>query len=603
MYRFLTLCFLLYSSFAFSNFCSSGVDEEMSGCNELITKVYDSIYSHLAEGCDCEAPRSQRVQNLFICLKNNCTSHCKAQVSQQMYGCEKVKSKEGENCEENCTKDCRYDLDNNAEAKQNCVRENKQIVAEKLMEICDGSRPDALICPGGDTRENHNCGETCKSVVNQQINGLDSNCGDITVQNGINNCLGTIQAGSTLPQTPSQLPKDFAWQKCDFGMPCAQRIERMFNTVFQQCNNLKEKATICCDDPVKCVEADSANKALFTDLSSAPAGMAEKCRLIKETFGDVGNVGQKMANQCRDKASACVQTCGEQIADNFRSEFHQTCAFDILKEETYDRTKHTCSPHLVKTYAQKYRDELAPLIAQCELAGSKSKDLAQSADNILKSALSASQCEEQARGGVDFPAPDPGKPRQAGAFATDAADGNASALPVEPTLTWRDSGKKDQPMRGSEGGGASPSRSLSAAEGLSEDIEWSQQRPGSKQSSRGSSNRAGSSKNGREVIGGGGADSAGAVGRKLQGKGKKPGDISGKAGEGAEEEEIDKLSQRQFAKTGGKKQNTRPSWDQIKPRNNLNTRISSFGSPHDDIFKRISNRIVVLCREEKLHCP
>ena len=41
------------------------------------------------------------------------------------------------------------------------------------------------------------------------------------------------------------------------------------------------------------------------------------------------------------------------------------------------------------------------------------------------------------------------------------------------------------------------------------------------------------------------------------------------------------------------------SWDKIKP-DNVHKRVSSFGSLHDDIFKRISDRIFVMCSTDKL---
>jgi hypothetical protein len=393
-------------------------------------------------------------------------------------------------------------------------------------------------------------------------------------------------------------------------MPCAQRIESVFNTVLQQCNNFKVQATLCCDDPVKCVDTGKVNSTLFSDLSSSSTGIAEKCRLIKETFGEVGNVGQKMADQCRGKASACVQNCGEQISNSFRNAFYQECTFDILKEETYDPAKHTCSPDLVKTYIKKYKEELATLLAQCEVEGKKSNNLAQSADSVLKSALSAAQCEEQARGGLDIPIPTstPAGTGQAGVLSSNPKGTAIGAIGGinEPTLTWKDPGKKDKLMGSNEGGGASSSRSLSAGEGLSENIEGAQQSPGLATLNKEGISKKGEGK-GEQVIGGGGAGSVAstAAGQlKLKGEeaGKKPVGKDGKAGEGTTEE-IDKLSQRQFAKTERKNQKNSPYWTRIKPRQNLNTRISAFGSPHDDIFKRISDRITLLCRREKLYCP
>ena len=41
------------------------------------------------------------------------------------------------------------------------------------------------------------------------------------------------------------------------------------------------------------------------------------------------------------------------------------------------------------------------------------------------------------------------------------------------------------------------------------------------------------------------------------------------------------------------------SWDKIKPAN-IHKQVSSFGSAHDDIFKRISDRFTILCIEKEI---
>lgn len=586
-------------------------------CSNYEAKIATFVHLHICDNCT-----GDNIPGFVSCLEDACTSYCEEQVSSAMNACassvdfgKQVNSL----CKTKCSGNYIYypNPDEFNDAKQACTRENKKTLADQLTNYCNTTKvqavsnlkPGALICPGGDA-SNPKCEEFCtRQVQNYLKQGCNS---DITTKTGFEGCWKALRDqinNQSLPEDPAQLVKrGFSWQKCAFGMPCAQRIESVFNTALQQCNNLKAQATLCCDDPVKCVDAGKANKALFSDLSSASTGMAEKCRLIKETYGEVGNVGQKMAAQCRGKASACVQSCGEQISNNFRNIFHQECTFDILKEETYDPAKHTCSPDLVKTYIKKYKEELVTLLAQCEVEGKKSDNLAQSADSVLKSALSAAQCEEQARGGVNIPSPSPaGGAGQAGTFSS-----NTEGTPIgginEPTLTWKDPGKKDKPLMGGAGGGASSSRSLSAgggpSEGISEGIEGAaKQRPG-----LATSNKKGTFKKGEQVMGGGGAGSAAsstvAGAGSLKGKeaGKKPGGKDGKAGEGTKEE-IDKLSQRQFAKTAGNNQKGKPHWTRIKPRQNLNTRVSSFGSPHDDIFKRISNRITVLCRQEKLYCP
>ncbi len=63
-----------------------------------------------------------------------------------------------------------------------------------------------------------------------------------------------------------------------------------------------------------------------------------------------------------------------------------------------------------------------------------------------------------------------------------------------------------------------------------------------------------------------------------------------------------KLGLREFSKVKNSQQvkNTGLSLRDIQSIRNLNTKVSSFGSPHDDIFKRISNRIILLCRTDQI---
>ncbi len=63
-----------------------------------------------------------------------------------------------------------------------------------------------------------------------------------------------------------------------------------------------------------------------------------------------------------------------------------------------------------------------------------------------------------------------------------------------------------------------------------------------------------------------------------------------------------KLGLREFSKTKNSQQvkNTGLSLKDIQSIRNINTKVSSFSSPHDDIFKRISNCIELLCRTDRI---
>ncbi len=107
-----------------------------------------------------------------------------------------------------------------------------------------------------------------------------------------------------------------------------------------ECENLKTKATVCCEDPLKCVDKTSAGLFINTGVNTA-GGMADICQTAKERFGDMRNAGQKMAEQCRSSATACTKAC--KTADKIRTKCHEICNFDLLKENNYNHKTHTCS--------------------------------------------------------------------------------------------------------------------------------------------------------------------------------------------------------------------------------------------------------------------
>lgn len=561
---------------------------------------------------DCSCSQNDRNEGKVIdCIQRACRDACEQHINEKAGYCRNISS---ENFCRKCFSD-KYSVFNPEDrdlqtAKQVCARENNEKIRKSLWEKCKRHRPENLICPGGTDIRDHNCEKSCqRSITSQKVENLLDNKCDLTTNDGYEGCRKDLESLTALPKDPDQLPQGFSWQKCALNMRCAQEIEYAFNNALESCNNVKAQAALCCNDPVKCVEAGNASKALFMNSEADWGGMADKCRQIKETFSDVGSLGQKMASQCRDSASACVETCSEKIDSGFRQLFYQTCTFDILKETAYNPAQHTCSRGLIGKYAQKTKDELVSLIAQCESDGQKSNNLAQSAKSVLKSALSAAQCEEQARGGVDpSQLETPDGIRGAGPTSSNTRGSGASVGVPDASLTpWSERRRKDQ-IRRDEGGSSaarSSSQSLSTKdssgdEGSDPKVQAAQQ-----------ANRAGSSKkeetgNAAEASHTGSVTTIGAGGRLLKGIEKKAGDTNEKAGEEAGVEK-DELSFRQFAGAKGKNQKpssgSEPSWAKIKPRQNLNTRISSFGSPHDDIFKRISNRIIVLCRQEKLYCP
>ena len=170
---------------------------------------------------------------------------------------------------------------------------------------------------------------------------------------------------------------------------------------------LKAKATICCEDPLKCAEAGSSD--LFKSSGSLAGGITENCQRIQEQLKNVGSATQQMAEKCKSIASSCVQVCTQQISNNFLTVFNQYCTFDLSTEQTYDSNKHTCAEDLISNYVKEYAEKLAPVPGQCELVGQKSEQLKQSAEEMLRSSASAQKCAEQASVGSSESEPSPTK--------------------------------------------------------------------------------------------------------------------------------------------------------------------------------------------------
>ena len=269
------------------------------------------------------------------------------------------------------------------ELTENCYNQIRQIQAQK---------PGAeLVCPEGD------CNGFCESAAQSQDM---RSCSGITNEQGYESCLegSARQLSQSLPQgNPARLPEGFAWENCDLGKFCEQSLQIVFNKTVMECSALKEQAVTCCEKPLEC--ADQNSLKLFAKPGAGPAGdIAKICRTAKEKLGNIGDTGQKMAEKCRNSAVHCGRACGQKTGQMTQS-FYEVCAFDLSKEQAYDPAQHTCSKSMIEKYITAYREQLSPVFSSCETTGLKSKVLAQSAEEILKSALSALRCEQQAGGG------------------------------------------------------------------------------------------------------------------------------------------------------------------------------------------------------------
>ena len=462
------------------------------------------------------------------------------------------------------------------------------------------------------------------------------------------------------------------------GTECEQKIADAFSKATTECNNLKDKAILCCDEPLKCTDEetqkllDSINKQ-----GASSSGISENCRKVKEKFSDIGNIVQKMAAKCDTIISSCKEHCNTQITETVPSVFNKYCSLDLNTEVSYDHNEHTCSEDLINNYVGKYIKELAPIPAQCESKQEKANQMAQSGEEVLKSALSAAKCEEQARGGQP-----PSNDTQANTGAGGTMKGPMASPPVpEDDLhsaslpggtkgrayeqglengvsdesgggsTWsaKAAQSKQSPGQSTAASRALPSKTGSPnnknanskniaetdpknpkdiAENKSDEKSKDIENDDSKVSDKNIAENDPKNIDKKEQASQSKEKKAKEASNKTKKKGffsklkalfskDKERDVASnkdnptkkdqkkeqkkEAAKKDKKNKKDGISLRKFTKADAKKEQKKiPHWTQIKPQSNIHAKTSKYGSPHDNIFKRISTRITFMCRTDRI---
>ncbi len=560
---------------------------------------------------------------LNSCLTEACNKNCKNKTTAKMYECaddtisatqtiNTIKNKCKQSCSQNEYGDYNFSDDNTVQ--QTCANENKNKLADNLKKTCKDELPDQLICPGGNS-SNNNCEQYCTNEANKQIINNIQSCNSITTKGEFDNCQKQLQAQIKIPKKATDLPKDkdFAWQECASGMECESRLQVSFDTALQACQNIKSNALICCGENLsKCIASDFGKEAnLFKGTSSITA----LCQKIKKEISNTKNIIQKISSQCQTDSSSCVQLCSAQIKDTAHSAFWDMCAFDLNEDQKYTHGTHTCSESLINKYTNYYKAKLAPILTECESANSKSQQQAQvTTEELLKSALSASNCTQQVSGGENslFNS-NLGESNQA-EHATNTADSHLpetdTAAPTNANVNKRKSSSgatvgSGGGSRFSKASGRVSFRSPSGDSKLSSSSDSSNKITSDKSSaSSGAPPGKGVTQN--DTLSAAPSRAQADAGSDDKGQ-KKPSKLSpDKQKKGKTKDKEENMNNHSLAsslKTGNRRpQSTKLSWDRIKHHKNINARMNAFGSPHSNIFKNISNRIFSMCKTEKINC-
>ncbi len=608
----LFLMILLFSNPA-NPFAQGGsLPSREEGLENECAKAEDLIQGQVPQHCRCENPNINP-KDVKPCV--NCTKQCRSSLKNAT-ACNNINPTD---CESSCVEPSfSFNQEGTAfsNAIQRCTTDNEQRLKQDLLNQCNQIIKDLnerkgaeLVCPGG-----------CDLFCSNQVARVEK-CGeDVITSDGSKQCLQRFsqQIASNLPSDPNNLPGGFTWkhknEKCDLGQECELSIEIAFNNSLKICKQLKKKAELCCKDPLKCIEGGGIRKRLFTNVGPLEGGdISAQCLLLKQKLTSAGNLGHQLAGQCRRRASSCVSGCNSQMEGEFLSLFETYCAFDLKVASAYNPRIHTCSEELISKYSGLYTQNYLIIPQACEQEGNKSQKMSQNAEEILKSALSAAKCVEEARG-----------------HTTGTPDGRASdnreASPpnqignTKAGVTFQVHGVPEKVnMHGAPKGsgvvddssfGRRPGANTGGGGGGKESSSSSSAFSSSKNSKDSMFREVGSSNAGKSGTGAvyGGGPVLGGASHLLKGnrasldtkrenqRAKSPDKKEGKEGK-------DKEALREFAKTGeGSGKDSYSFWKKLPSRELPNNKISSYGSPHDDIFKRISNRFDFLCRTEKISC-
>ena len=608
------LCILLYSNLVLAGECSvppcyttEGEEITHSPCKQNKDKIQQRLGANISlERCTCSLDNPTALDQ---CAARKCNVYCKGEISAKVHGCTNTKNQETKRI---CQTKCNNVVFNNSQSfrindiitqlKPACTKENK----DTLIAECKNSRPSQLICPGGDST-NHNCDHHCQQITNSaQITNALHQCINTTTQNGFKACQENLAAQIKLPQSASELSenKGFAWQSCTMGADCEHRIQAAFDSALQECQNIKTQSLVCCGNDLSQCAVSSTGRELATATTSSITSL---CQQIKKDSSNINNLVQKVSYQCQTGALSCVQSCDTKIKNTVYPLFLETCSYDLEHDSSYERSRHTCSEDLINKYTGLFAGKLSPILSECQSANSQSQQQAQATTKeLIKSILSAGRCTQQASGGTSLFASPFGDSGQTGDNANIANNNSPN-----PTNKNSPSVKKNKKRSGGwvatysgSGGNNRFNRDSRTSFRSSSDTFEDSAAESSQARKSADSGAAGKalSQNGTPTTSSG--NPANADSKKQANK--KPDPLSDKQKDKTKNKE--KLGNNNLltgsVKTANNRQpqsihNNKVSWDQIK---HSNIRIDAFGSPHSNIFKRISDRIFSLCKTDKLDC-
>ena len=589
-----------------------------------------------------------------------CNSRCRSYIQVTNNGCSTTIGLD--QCEDICkspdvlqhtgfiTLDFFQAIETNIRDRSECMAKSKKRFVERYKEKCEEKIKEisaqhnrTLLCKGNATKNKPGCDEYCKKRGNRHHGSKlkPDEVANIYNPRSLNNMnyLALVATSTVLDPkimknveqfisgngviTQAAQQEGVHWLcKKGAGMACELRLNEALNNAVKSCADLQTQAQECCHNPEQCAGGGLANA--FGSLGKMHVGLStlkgrkEFCQAVEQAHGMYGGMQGAMAAQCQNRANTCTRECNQYV-DAVLQAFKTACNYNPHSKGIYNVNKHSCDQDLFKYYMAIYNGKnekqikIANVPKECQSTGRESNRRIQDMNTNLATSLLASvdECGQESKDwessenpelpdpsgttpqgpagpGIQIPnVPVPNVNLGGGGDSKDKKKTSALPFPENPSVQEAANPFETEPELGEgepvEGKGTGRMGGLlggSGSGGGGFGLGGGGGSPG-KRNNRGGSP---SEKKKKILFGYKGGKFAGYSG----------GSGSSSAGGGSRGRSSRSI-------TSSKRKTL--DLDKLFPKGKqLNHKIGKYGSPHDNIFKRMSDRIQWMCRTNKLNC-
>ena len=614
-------------------------------------------------GESCYADIEQLVRK--VQQQQQCQTLCEGYIGKTTKGCPSI-PQHGDGCEGICSRYApdtnrglaslefyKFIEDKWSQKRSYCFNEVKTQFVKKYLDQCASkisnlsskkceSKEAVLLCGENANKDQPQCKQWCKKkaqeVADEKIDDqidvakifheddYDPPLSYVVLNKPPNELAEKELSQLEIVDNSGNLPEGFrCWEMCKVNnnQACEAKLKSAISEAVEICGDLQSEAHKCCHSPEKCVGGGLAHAldglGKMNVALSQLGSQKRTCEAVQQTYGMYSGMQGAMAAQCRRKASKCTSGCNEQLSSVIEA-FESACGVDPRQQDSHDESL-SCTEDFFDEYRTKIFSNqhgqandgdvnISKAGKDCQRTGQESNRNIGDMTTNLGTALLASvkECEQKAQqNGWEWSAPTP-------------PNWQAPAPPTGPQVQPQSPGLPP-PV---QAGGGGDSKKLPDGPSMQKPANPFDVQPDMEDGEPGldpsgpsgfgglvTAGGGGSGGGGGGLGGGGGGgdgddapnDGGSAKARKIL-QGYQGGKFTGYGGGGSNNNAGGRKGRGWKSKKGKKKKRGMASLDLKKlfPKEKRNKKIGKFGSPHDDIFKRVSDRFQYMCRTKKIDC-